>query len=226
MSNHLHTLSQSNTSVESLSQYYDALDHDITKALLHAEQHSAKASYGSPWSPTLVHKGRELIFWKHTCSGFCQYADSLASIPDISILVSCPVHTTIIKNRYSLSYSLNCLHAACYLLEECHVVAAQLHCNHLTEHACHATSTSNTSAETALNNILKAEVAIATFCKLKKYAKGETHSFLQQVDIPVLDSNLNPTGQTSSITELTNLFATITAQNISHFSQAMDTPGI
>ena len=41
-----------------------------------------------------------------------------------------------------------------------------------------------------------------------------------------MDSNQNPTGQTVSITEPTNLFAAITAQNISHFSQAMDTPGV
>ena len=41
-----------------------------------------------------------------------------------------------------------------------------------------------------------------------------------------MDSNQNPTGQTLSITEPTNLFAAITAQNISHFSQAMDTPGM
>ena len=131
-----------------------------------------------------MQKGQELIFWKHRCSDFRQYADSLASIPDISILASRPDHSTIIKNRYSLSYSLNCLHAARYLLDECHLVAAQLRHDHLTDRARHAASTSNTSAETALNNILKAEVVIATFCKLKNYAKGETHSSLQQVDIP------------------------------------------
>jgi hypothetical protein len=112
------------------------------------------------------------------------------------------------------------------LLDECHLVAAQLSHDHLTDWACHAVSTSNTSAETALNNILKAEVAFATFLKLKKFAQGETCSSLQQVDITVLDSNLNPTGQTLSIIEPTNLFAAITAQNISHFSQAMDTPGV
>ena len=83
---------------------------------------------------------------------------------------------------------------------------------------------SNTSVETALNNILTAEVAIATFQKLKKYAKGEIHSSLQRVEVPVMDFNQNPTGQTMSITEPTNLFSAITAQNISHFSQAMDTP--
>ena len=161
-SNHLHTLSQTNTPVESLSLYHDALDRDITKALLHAEKRSAKASYGSPWSPTLMQKGQEVIFWKHRCSDFCQYADSLASIPDISILASCPDHSTIIKNRYSLSHSLHSLHAARYSLDECHLVAAQLHHNHLTDRTSHAASTSNTSAETALNNILKAEAAIAT----------------------------------------------------------------
>jgi hypothetical protein len=87
-------------------------------------------------------------------------------------------------------------------------------------------NTSNTSAKTALNNILKAEEVIDTFRKLKKYAKEETHSSLQQVDIPFLDSNLNPTGQTSSITEPTKLFDAITAQIISHFSQAIETSGV
>ena len=41
-----------------------------------------------------------------------------------------------------------------------------------------------------------------------------------------MDSNQTPTGQTRSITKPTNLFAAITAQNVSHFSQAMDTPGV
>ena len=55
----------------------------------------------------------------------------------------------------------------------------------------------------------------------------EKHTHLSnKLIFPVLDSNLNPTGQTSSITEPTNLFAAITAQNISNFSQAMDTPGV
>ena len=71
--------------------------------------------------------------------------------------------TTIIKNRYSLSYSLNCLHTARYSLDECHLVAAQLNHDYLTDHAHHAASISNTSAETALNNILIVEAAIATF---------------------------------------------------------------
>ena len=39
-------------------------------------------------------------------------------------------------------------------------------------------------------------------------------------------SNQNLTGQTLSITEPTNLCAAITVQNISHYSQAMDTPKV
>ena len=41
-----------------------------------------------------------------------------------------------------------------------------------------------------------------------------------------MDFNQNPTGLTQSITKPPNFFAAITAQNISHFSQAMDTPGV
>ena len=61
-SDYLQTLSKSNASIESLISLFDALNCDITKALLHAEQHSAKASYGSPWSSTLMKIGQELIF--------------------------------------------------------------------------------------------------------------------------------------------------------------------
>ena len=170
--------------------------------------------------------GQELIFLKHRCSDFCRYSDSLASIPDLSKLETCPDYASILNNRFSLSYSLNNLHAARYSLDKYHLSAAQLRHYHLTEHAHHAVITSNTSVETALNSILTAEAAIATFRKLKKYAKGEIRSSLQRVKVPVTDSNQNPTGQTESITEPTSLFAAIMAQNISHFSQAMDTPGV
>ena len=170
--------------------------------------------------------GQELIFWKHRCSDFRRYSDSLASIPDISTLETRPDYTSILNNRFSLSYSLNNLHAARYSLDECHLSAAQLRHDHLTEGTRHSAITFNTSVETALNNILTAESATATFRKLKKYAKGEIRSSLQRVEAPDMDSNQNPTGQTLSIAEPLNRSATITAQNISHFSQAMDTPGV
>ena len=51
--------------------------------------------------------GPELIFWKHRCSDFRRYSDSLASIPDLSTLEIRPDHISLIKNRFSLSYSLN-----------------------------------------------------------------------------------------------------------------------
>ena len=75
-SDYLQALSKSNAPIESLSNLFDALDRDITKALLHAKQHSAKASHGSPWSPTLMKMNQELIFWKHRCSDFRQYSNS------------------------------------------------------------------------------------------------------------------------------------------------------
>ena len=67
---YLQALSKSNAPIKSLSSPFDALDCDITKALLHAKRRSAKASYGFPWSPTLMKMGQELIFWKHRCSDF------------------------------------------------------------------------------------------------------------------------------------------------------------
>ena len=78
----------------------------------------------------------------------------------------------------------------------------------------------------ALNNILKAEAASATFRKLKRYAKGEHRTALQRVEVPILDSNSKPTGVNISVTNPSELYTAITNQNILHFSQAMDTPGV
>ena len=100
-SDYLQALSKSNAPIESLSSLFDALDCNITKALLHAERLSAKAAYGSPWSPTLLKMGQELIFWKRRCSDFRRYADSLASIPDSSTLEIRPKYTSIIKTGSS-----------------------------------------------------------------------------------------------------------------------------
>ena len=78
----------------------------------------------------------------------------------------------------------------------------------------------------ALNNILKAEAASATFRKLKRYAKGEHCTALQRVEVPILDSNSQPTGINTSVTNSSELYTAITNQNILHFSQGMDTPGV
>ena len=63
---------QADTPASIISSLYDSIDRDITKGLLHAEQKSARAPYRSQWSPTLMKKGQELIFWKHSCSDFRQ----------------------------------------------------------------------------------------------------------------------------------------------------------
>ena len=89
-----------------------------------------------------------------------------------------------------------------------------------------AAITSNVTAEVALNNILKVEAASATFCKLKCYAKGEHCTALQRVEVPTLDSNSQPTGINTSVTNSSELYTAITNQNILYFSQAMGTPGV
>jgi hypothetical protein len=59
--------------------------------------------------------------------------------------------------------------------------------------------------------------------KLRKYAKEETCSGLNQVEIPTRDSDGEITGW-RSVTAPTKMFQTLLAQNISHFAQAKDTP--
>ena len=95
-SNLLDSLLQGDTPASTISSLYGSLDRDITKGLLDAELHSARAPYGSPWSPTLMKKEQELIFRKHySLKKIIWYGDSLASISDISTLSCRPGYASL-----------------------------------------------------------------------------------------------------------------------------------
>ena len=152
------------------------------------------------------------------------YGDSLASLP-------CPLtlnrsdSADVISNRYNLQYNRNCLLAAWRNLNDSQTRSATLCTQHLEARAQAAAHDSNTTAETTLNHILQSEEAHATFQKLRKHAKGVVHSPLMRVDIPVPSPNGNPSAQTHSCSNPTELFSAILNQNIQHFSQASDNPG-
>lgn len=59
--------------------------------------------------------------------------------------------------------------------------------------------------------------------KLRKYAKGEIRSRLDRVEVPTRDSDGEIIGW-RSVTAPAELFKTLLAQNVTHFSQAKDTP--
>ena len=163
-------------------------------------------------------KGQELIFWKHHCSNFCRYGDALVGIPDTTTLASRPNYSSLCQNRHTLSFSLHCHQTSWFALDKCHLNASHLRQEHHQERARLAAITSNVTAEVALNNILKTEAASATFRKLKCYAKGEHRTALQSVEVPILDSNSQPTGINTSVTNFYELYTAITNQNILHFS--------
>jgi hypothetical protein len=73
-----------------------------------------------------------------------------------------------------------------------------------------------------LKAILKAEYMKKLWPKLRKYAKGETHSGLDRVEIPTQDSGGEITGW-HAVTAPTELFQTLLAQNLSHFTLTKDT---
>ena len=74
-----------------------------------------------------------------------------------------------------------------------------------------------------LKAILQAEYMKKLWPKLRKYAKGETCSGLDRVEIPTQDSDGEITGW-RSVTAPTEMFQILLAQNISRFAQAKDTP--
>ena len=157
---------------------------------------------------------------------FRQYGDALASIPHTTKLASRPGYSPLCQNRHTLTFSLHCLQATRFVLDKCHLNASHLRQEHIQEQARLAALTSNITAKEALNNILKAEAASATFRKLKHYAKGEHRTALQRVEVPNLDSNSQPTGVNTLVINSLELYTAITNQNILHFSQVMDTPGV
>ena len=158
--------------------------------------------------------------------GFLLIRDALASILDTTILASRPDYSPLCQNRHTLSFSLHYLQATRFALDKYHLIASHLRQEHLQERARLAAITSNVTAKMTLNNILKAEAASATFCKLKRYAKGEHCTALQRVEVPNLDSNSQPIGVNTSVTNPSDLYTAITNQHILHFSQAMDTPEV
>jgi hypothetical protein len=58
--------------------------------------------------------------------------------------------------------------------------------------------------------------------KIQKYAKGEVRTGLDCVEVPIQDSDDEISGW-YSVTSPTELFNTLIAWNIKHFSQAKDT---
>ncbi len=80
--------------------------------------------------------------------------------------------TALLAHRYDPQYAPNSYKATRLLLTDCQANATQHRLAHLQERAQLASLHSNSTTETALNNILKAKAARATFAKLQKYAKG------------------------------------------------------
>ena len=119
----------------------------------------------------------------------------------------------------------NCLQASRLKLNECQAHSKSLRTAHLEERALYAAQTSDCNAEISLNNILKAEEVRRTFQKLRKHAKGQHHSTLQRVEMPLLHPDGSPTGATTSISDPAQLFTAIINQNKEQFSQATSSPG-
>jgi hypothetical protein len=164
------------------------------------------------------------MFWKHcSSSDCCRFGDYLASIPTPSLLAH-PAAPALIQSQHNLSYTLNCLKAARLALDACQAQSTALRTAHLEDRPLQASRDSDTSAEIALNNILKAEEVRQTFHKLRKHAKGVHYCTLQRVEVPLLSKGL-PKSQTTSLSDPTALFDAIFDQNTKHFSQVTPSPG-
>ena len=122
------------------------------------------------------------FFGKKRCSDCVRFGDALASISSPSSLQH-PDIDTLLTHRDDLPYLTNCLKASCLQLDECQAQSKAHHTAHLEKRALYAAQQSDSNAEMALNNILKAEEVRCTFQKLRKYAKRQTT--LQRVEIPL-----------------------------------------
>jgi len=83
--------------------------------------------------------------------------------------------------------------------------------------------TSDKARAARVRAIHKAEYRQRLWPKLRRYAKGEIHSGLSHIEVPVLDATQEIVGW-RSVTSPIELFTTLIERNIQHFAQAKDTP--
>ena len=198
----------------------EAIDSEITKAALQAERSTATRTFGYAWSPTLAEAGQHITFWRNCLRSAKHQQDPFRFLIPSQLQLHGIAHPGL-----SLEFYKSRLDDAWTNIFMVQVNACQLRQEFLASLLPDAERNEEKKKVAKLKAIQQAEYMKKLWPKLWKYAKGEIRSGLDRVEIPTRDSDGEITGW-RSVTSPTELFEKLLAQNISHFSQAKDTPFI
>jgi hypothetical protein len=196
----------------------EAIDREVTKAALQAEHSTTTRTFGYAWSPTLAEAGQCVTFWRNCLQASKHHQDLFSTLVPSQLQYHGIKHPGL-----NLAFYKSRLDDAWSHLFMVQDNAWQLQKEFLSSLLSNAEQDKEKTKVAKLKVILQAEYMKKLWPKLRKYAKGETRSGLDQVEIPTRDSDGEIT-EWRSVDAPTELFQTLLAQYLSHFAQVKDTP--
>jgi hypothetical protein len=162
----------------------DTIDSEITKAALQAEQVTATRSFGYAWSPTLAKAGQRVTFWRN-----CLRSAKHCRDPFLHLIPSQLQHHGISHTGLRLSFYKSRLDDVWSNLFMVQDNSRELHRVFLATLMSDSACSAQKPRAAALNAIQQAEYLKKMWPKIWKYAKGETWSGLDWIEVPIHDSD-------------------------------------
>ena len=162
----------------------DTIDSEITKAALQAERTTATRSFGYAWSPTLAEAGQQVTFWRN-----CLRSAKHCRDPFLHLIPSQLKHHGISHTGLRLSFYKSQLDDAWSNLFMVQDNSHELRRVFLTTLMFDSAGSAQKPRAAALKALQQAEYLKRLWPKLRKYAKGETWSGLDWIDVPIHDSD-------------------------------------
>ncbi len=205
--------------IEAAKLEVESNDKQVTDAALKAEKQCSRRDFGYPWSPTLAEAGRRVTFWRN-CVRLIKAASDPAVIPIPSQVVS----QKSLKPWLTVKYYQSHLEEAWKALHSTQEKSKELRQQFLEERITKtSTNEGNSLHEVSIKAILRAEYLQKLWPTLRRYAKGQVRSSLSRIEVPVRDSE-GEIIDWRSISSHDEICSELIKRNITHFSQAKETP--
>jgi hypothetical protein len=213
---------------------YDAIDNDLTRAMIAAENRCGKIFPSNLWSPELRDAALTVRYWNVRILEIRSnrsYATFKSKIQEITAIED--------SGQPTLQYTYTKLKTAKAALKQARKDEAPLRDAHLTDLAAFYVATNRSPTQLqAIKRITNAEAHKSTYQKVKHCLNPTEHSGLSRLEVPsssvISDTNLAPNPQLTHYPSSSNDWIPITTKehieahllqrNATHFRQANDTP--
>jgi hypothetical protein len=190
---------------------YEALDADITWAMLSSEQEVTNGSNGThPFSPSFSDAGNSIRHWKRQIKLTIDHSMEHVLIPSqVSGVLSTNHYLAFCRHQLSESWR-----------KFRSIKAESIERRQAYLDACLAEAIKETHRANTLHKIISAEAVARLYKRLRFFVKGTSTSSISHVLVP--DEN-ESTGY-RRVSQKEELFQSILARNLAHFGQASATP--